>query len=218
MRKEKKIHTQYIADFPLWVVARVKELSGSLAKIETAWLKSGEAEGPALFVSALDAEIYCRNRLMHEPGWQRLPLEKIDLPQMIRSMGGELYCQMVFGFGATTNGELSLRDGHLRPMFVPLHFELSKRDRDPITINFDKWVFDFMRDQWRIIGAAGYADYLERVSEGDGQIIDQLADAAWRDATTTMVLQDSEDWGVYIPGASTWKYGPREMRQAGKLH
>ena len=171
-----------------------------------------------MFVSALDAEIYCRNLLTRERGWRRLQLSQIDLAQMLQDMGGEMYCQMVFGFAATPHGALALRDGYLRPMFVPLHFELNKQEGNSITFSFNKWVFDFMRDQWRIIGATDYPEQLERLSEGEDHAICQLADAAWRCAVTTMVKQGSDDWGVYMPGANVWKYGPSELRQPNNLH
>lgn len=215
---DKKDQTQYMADYPLWVVARYHKRGGGMMEIETTWLKNGEIQGPAVFVSALDAEIYCRNLLAREKGLRRMQLGQIDLAQMFHGMGGEMYCQMVFGFAAMAHGALALRNGYLRPMFVPLHFELNNKKGAPVTFNFNSWVFDFMREQWTIIGAADYPEQLGRLGEGDDHAVDRLADAAWQCMATTTAQQDSDDWGVYIPGANAWKYGPRELRQTNNLH
>lgn len=210
-----KVVTAYLSDFRLWVLVRALPKGGH----ETSWCKTHDSDGPAVFVSALDAEIYRLN--LHNRGdknWRRCPLEAIDLAQMAANFGGRIVCQMVFGFSANLSGQLTLRDGNLRPLCVPLPFDLGSGPIRPVTFSFDQWVFDFMRAQWEIIDASDYPGMLERTNDLDDATLTEQALQALSVAPTTGEWEQGGDWAIFSPTPMRWHFGPQEQRQLSNLH
>lgn len=217
MNTVNKVRTAYISEFRLWVLARPwpKPSDGH----ETSWIRTRDGDGPAVFVSALDAEIYRQNtHVKGEPAWQRCPLEAIDLAQMAVQLGGSISCHMAFGFSANPSGHLTLRDGHLRPLCISLPFDLGLGPKRPITFNFNQWVFDHMCAQWEIIGAGNHADVVERTNELDDATIREQALKALIVAPTTGDWEQGGDWAIFMPEPQRWQFGPQALRQVANLH
>lgn len=215
-----KVITAYLSEYRLWVLVRaLPKRKGGQDRIETSWIKTQDGEGPAVFVSALDAEIYLQS--LHNRGeknWRRCPLEAIDLAQMAVELGGSVLCHMVFGFSANPSGQLTLRDDNLRPLCVPLPFDLGPGPKRPITFNFNQWAFDFMRAQWDVIGAGNHPEALARTNELDDTTLSEQALKALSVAPMTGDWEQGGDWAVFMPEPLRWQFGPQAQRQAANLH
>lgn len=212
-----KVRTAYMAEFRLWVIAR--PWSNQSDGHETSWIRTRDGDGPAVFVSALDAEIYRQSiHIEREPAWQRCPLEAIDLAQMAAELGGSILCHMAFGFSANPSGQLTLRDGNLRPLCISLPFDLGPGPKRPITFNFNQWVFDHMCAQWEIIGAGNHPSVLERINELDDATLREKALKALSVAPTSGEWEHGGDWAVFMPDLLRWHFGPQAQRQVGNLH
>ena len=211
--------TQYLADFELTTLVRRVTYPDSTQGWEPLWLQSGDSRGLAVFVSALDAEIYRQQaQVGGSLGWQRLPLARFDLLEHIKNLDGRLYCQMVFGFGASMSGELAIRNGKPRVHLVPLPFELATDTQPPITFYFDAWVFNFMREQWALLSAPDYATQVERMNEATDTELAATATHALRAVAHFNSTGEDPDWGVYAPEIGIWRFGPDELRQKTNLH
>jgi hypothetical protein len=211
--------TRYLADFQLTTLVRPESYADGTKGWEPLWFQAGDTSGLAVFVSALDAEIY-RQQAMADGrvGWSRVALDRFDLLAHIRSLDGMLYCQMVIGFVASMSGGLALREGLPRPRLVPLPFELSVDTPAPVTFHFNVWVFNFMREQWALVGAKNYAEQVESMNAASNAELAATATHALRSVTHTNTTDDDHDWCIYEPQTGAWIFGPDESRQAANLH
>jgi hypothetical protein len=137
------------------------------------WLQGGDERGLAIFVSALDAEIYRRFAVANgSSGWRRLPLSRFDLLDHVKARDGHLSCQVVLGSGASTSHELETRNGLPRPIRVSVPIEVELGTPPPITFQFNPWIFEFIREQWALVGPEGYADQVESMNvANDAQLV-----------------------------------------------
>jgi hypothetical protein len=202
--------TDYIAPFHLTTLVR-----GS----HPLWLGAGDhGSGMALFVSALDAEIYRHALIAGEgnPGWRRVPLADFDLRQMVRNHGGRFDGSIVFGFGATTSGQLATRGSVVRTRIVPLWRDPNPDGAEATGFHFPDWCFDFIQKQWTGIGAECHAEEVAATNlEKDSRIMTRAALAL---ALERIVRAEShgpsERWCVYSPQAGKWRTGPSDPGQA----
>lgn len=126
--------TDYISDFLLTVLVRQSKTADGSPWLEPLWLKAGESRGLAVFVSALDAEIYLQAVAATDgPAWRRVQLDDFDLLDHIKGQGGELHCHIIFGFSASMTGRLATRSGLPRPRLVTVTFDVSMDSLPPIT-------------------------------------------------------------------------------------
>ena len=209
----KKHGTDYISDFCLSLIVRTHQLSNGNTWIEPSWLGDDERSGPLLFVSPIDAEIFklrrnsCQSDDPKEThNWQRISLSKFDLHQHIIDCQGQLECMLAFGFSATLEGKLVAPKGTPRSLYIPLPFTLSK-DTPRATFSFNGWAFDFIREQWKIIGAANYANQLDHLNALDDDAITALAKEAVNQVSFAGRGADDSDWGVFVPDSKQWKMG-----------
>lgn len=200
--------TDYISPLSLWVVVRRHYCRDGTRFVEPAWVGSGEHTGPAVFVSRLHAHIYAalRNRYHTRDdtnNWQCIPLSAFDLRGHVRDLGGELNCEMTFGFATDAAGALILVSGAPRLRFVELSFGIDAAF-DDVTFNFNQWVFDFMRAEWTSIGAPAFEASLDCVESMDDITFARTLDAALASATLCHVEPYREYWTAYDASTASW--------------
>ena len=72
--------THYLADFELTTLVRPVIYPDGTKGWEPLWFNAGDASGLAVFVSALDAEIYRQQAMASDSaGWRRIPLAGFDV-------------------------------------------------------------------------------------------------------------------------------------------
>lgn len=216
--------TNYISDYGLSLVVRTIRRGNDTAWTEPTWVGAEDRSGPLLFVSPIEAEIFriLRNsRDSDDPqesnNWRRISLSKFDLYQHVIDCDGKLECMLAFGFSATLEGQLLGPRGVPRTLHVPIPFTVPKGSARP-TFSFTGWVFDFMREQWKIIGATSYADQLDDLNSLDNDTINALTKEAISQVSFTKYEPDVTDWGVFLPDTKQWKMGPPEERQKKFSH
>lgn len=211
--------TDYLADFELTTLVRPIILANGAGWREPMWFQGGDERGLAIFVSALDAEIYRRFAIANgSSGWLRLPLSRFDLLDHVKALGGRLSCQVVFGFGASTSRELDTRDGLPRPLLVSVPFEVELDTPPPVTFQFNAWIFDFIREQWALVGPEGYAAQVESMNVANDAQLLAAAESAQQGVRARSAAGEEHDWCLYAPEAGTWHFGPTELRQTAHLH
>lgn len=191
---------------------------------EPTWGGATERSGPLLFVSPIDAEIFRILRSSRESddpresnNWRRIALSKFDLYQHVVDCDGQLECMLSLGFSTTLEGEVLTPTGAPRTVHVPMPFTVPEGSPRP-TFSFNGWIFDFMREQWKIIGATNYADQLEDLNLLDSETVNALAKEIINQVSFTKHVPDITDWGVFLPDVKQWKTGPPEKRQKKLTH
>lgn len=212
--------TDYYADFELTTLVRRAEFASGKEWCEPLWFKSGCESGLAVFVSALDAEIYrLAAAKQGHIGWERLPLSNFDLLAHIKEMGGSLSCRIVFGFGASLSRELSAgTSGAPRPLLVPALFEVGPAADRPISFQFEAWIFEFMRQQWSLIGPEDYPAQVEAMNTSCDSELSQAAAQAINSIVLHEATDTDHDWCLFSPSTASWHFGPTELRQAQHIH
>jgi hypothetical protein len=214
-----KILTKYISDFQLTTLVRPSPRAPENERWEPLWMKGREDSGMAIFVSALDAEIYRQAEIAAggDKNWRRVPLAHVDLLHHV-AQSGMLVCQMIFGFSAAAPGNLATRSGSPRTRLVPMSFDVSINPPSSATFNFDSWVFDYIREQWENVGAKQHADRIESINRESDRYLVSTADSALNSITRVDAPGRPNTWCVYSPEAGTWLFGADEVRQQRQLH
>ncbi len=216
--------TDYYADFELTTLVRQVAYSDGTIGQEPLWLECGAIQGLALFVSALDAELY--RQLAHASGsigWRRVPLARFDLLQHVLRLGGQLYCKIVYGFSAAPGARLATREGLPRTILVQAGLEVPLDAVEPVNFDFAAQVFDFIRQQWAPLAD----DYPAQVKVLSAASETELAAVAAHALDTIACLEiddgnddgdDGRGWCIYSPGAKAWCFGSAELRVPAQLH
>ena len=90
--------TEYLADFELTTLVRGVDVTCGAKGLEPLWFQGSDEKGLAVFVSALDAELYRQFAISSgSSGWTRVPLAKFGLFEHVKTAGGRLACQLTFG-------------------------------------------------------------------------------------------------------------------------
>lgn len=211
--------TDYLADFELTTLVRHATLVDGPDWQESMWLQDGDERELSIFVSALDAEIYRQFAVANgSSGWRRLPLSRFNLLDHVKALDGHLSCQVVFGFGASTSHELETRIGLPRPILVSVPFEVELDTPPPVTFQFNAWIFEFIREQWALVGPEGYADQVESMNVADDAQLVAAAESARQGVRSRSASVEDHDWCLFAPEAEAWHFGPTELRQAAHLH
>jgi hypothetical protein len=215
-----KILTRYIADFELTTLIRPSPRGQGDERWEPLWMKGREDSGLAIFVSALDAEIYRQAEIAAggDRNWRRIPLAHVDLLDQVAAQGGTLVCQMIFGFSAASPGNLATRAGSPRTRLVPMAFDVAINQPSSATFNFEGWVFDYMREQWAIVGAKQHAERIESINRESDNYLVNTADNALNCITRVDAPGRPHAWCVYSPDAGIWLFGPDQVPRPGRLH
>jgi hypothetical protein len=213
-------HTAYFADFELTTLVRTVSTANGRNGREPLWFQGGNEQGLAIFASALDAEIYRQFAILNgSSGWERIPLARFALAELINAAGGRLSCQLTFGFSATVSGELDTRgEGLPRPLLVPVLFEVQSETSTAITFQFQSWIFEFIRKQWAVIGPENYAAQVESMNTASDAELAALAKYATKGVSSRKTSAEAHDWCLYAPEGRAWHFGPTELRQVGHLH
>ncbi|WP_156117622.1 hypothetical protein [Collimonas arenae] len=188
---------------------------------EPTWVGGDSRSGPLLFLSPVDAEIFRlrrnskidRDDPTETDNWKRISLNKFDLFQHVMDCNGTLECNLAFGLSATLRGEIIAPKGTPRMIYAPIPFTLPKGS-PRTTFSFNGWVLDFIRDQWKIIGATNYAEQLDDLNALDSSTISAIAKEAMSQVSFTRSESDDTDWGVFLPDTMQWRMGPPEERQS----
>lgn len=215
--------TSYLAEFKLTaLVRRVIDSQGNQGW-EPLWLGCPDSgRGLAVFVSALDAEIYRQGAInAGSDGWMRVPLSHFGLAEHVHQNGGHLICQMVFGFVASLQGEMVTFNDLPRLCMVPVGFDLQGSNDSAVTFSFNPLVFDFMREQWLRLDEGSDADHAASMNDATDAELNHLAARALCAIQTAEVCHQrpqANDWCIYAPGKSRWYFGPEELRNKASLH
>jgi hypothetical protein len=214
------IMTKYISDFELTTLVRPSPQAGEDGRWEPLWMKGRDDSGLAIFVSALDAEIYRQAEIAAggDREWRRVPLAHVDLLDQVAVQGGMLVCQMIFGFSAASPGNLATRGGSPRTRLVPMAFDVAINPASSATFSFDGWVFDYIREQWAIVGAKQHADRIESINRESDAYLVNTADNALNCITRVDAPGQPRAWCVYSPDAGGWLFGPDQVHPPGRLH
>jgi hypothetical protein len=214
-----KILTRYISDFELTTLIRPGPKGAGDDHWEPLWMKGRNDGGLAIFVSALDAEIYRQAEIAAggDRNWRRIPLAHVDLLQ-VAAQGGTLVCQMIFGFSAALPGSLATRAGSPRTRLVPMAFDVSLNPPSSATFNFEGWVFDYIREQWATVGAGQHADRIESINRESDAYLVNTADSALNRIARVEAPGRPHAWCVYSPDAGSWLFGHDQVPQPGHLH
>jgi hypothetical protein len=215
-----KTVTRYISDFQLTTLIRPSPQGQGDERWEPLWMKGREDSGLAIFVSALDAEIYRQAEIAAggDRNWRRVPLAHVDLLDQVATQGGTLVCQMIFGFSAAAPGSLATSGGSPRTRLVPMSFDVEVNPPSSATFNFEGWVFDYIREQWAIVGAKQHADRIESINRESDAYLVNTADNALNCITRVDAPGRPHSWCVYSPDAASWLFGPDQVPRQGHLH
>lgn len=215
--------TDYYADFELTTLVRQVAYPDGTIGQEPLWLECGAIQGLALFVSALDAELY--RQLAHDSGgvgWRRVPLARFDLLRHVLRLDGQLYCNIVYGFSAAPGARLATRDGLPRTILVQAGLEVPLDAVEPVNFDFAAQVFDFIRRQWTLL-ADDYPAQVEVLNAASAAELTAVAARAL-DAIARHDMDDDDDeddgrgWCVYAPDAKAWRFGSGDVRVPARLH
>jgi hypothetical protein len=206
------VKTQYIAPVSLWLVVRKRFTSTGLF-VEPAWVGDGTQNGPAIFTSHILAVVYAHMRNKYHGNddsnnWQVMPLQEFDLLAHVRECDGTLWCMMTFGAVLEDENSLIVKTGAPRIRYVPLKFA-PPTGAEEITLSFNQWVFDFIRDEFRSIGLPDYEKQLEVVDEMDDATLALTCKYAIERINVCRNPSEREEnlWGVYSPDAGMWVCG-----------
>lgn len=216
--------TEYISPVSLWVVVRKRFLESGVF-IEPAWTGPGDPaeSGPVVFVSRMLAEVYARmrNEYHHVDDsntWKAIALRDFDLLGHLRALGGNLNCMMTMGFSMLLDGSLLVAAGAPRIRYVPLSFEIPAVQAG-VTFSFNRWVFDFIDQEWTSLGATDFVNDLEFADELDEKEFQLAARIAI--ASVTVSRDSSAEtalWGVYSLRKEAWLRGDKSARTDMTLH
>ena len=106
------------------------------------------------------------------------PLSSFNLLDHVKALDDHLSCQVVFGFGASTSHELEKRIGLPCPILVSVPFEVELDTPPPVTFQFNAWIFEFIREQWALVGSEGYTDQVESMNVADDAQLVAAAESA----------------------------------------
>lgn len=212
--------SKYISDFELTTLIRPSPQGDGAERWEPLWMKGRDDSGLAIFVSALDAEIYRQAEIAGGGGsnWQRVPLAHVDLLGQVAGQGGTLVCQMIFGFSAASHGNLATRCGSPRTRLVPIAFDVAINPESAATFNFEGWVFDYIREQWAIVGARQHAERIESINRASDAYLVETADSALNCVTRVEAPGRPQAWCVYSPDSGSWLFGTDQAAQPRSLH
>jgi hypothetical protein len=216
---EDKIQTRYIAPFGLTALLRRSKPGES---VESLWIGGHPGEpGIALFVSALDAEIYRLHSLSINQEWVRNPLEVIGFRYTVEKLE-KAWTNLVFGFVANARGELALGPSgclslpHYQESFGPLD-----QSSGPVIFRFSERRFEWMKEQWDLMGEPDHASTIAKMNAlgatAAGAVqLKEIAEKALRLVKIAPVgeaAHERTDYATFNPYTSQWRYGPNEARQ-----
>jgi hypothetical protein len=215
-----KIATKYISDFELTTLIRPSPQGQGDERWEPLWMKGRDDSGLALFVSALDAEIYRQAEIAAggDSNWRRVALAHLDLLDQLVAQGGTLVCQMIFGFSAASPGNLATRSGSPRTRLVPMSFDVAINPPSSATFSFDGWVFNYIREQWAMVGATQHADRIGSINRAGDAYLANTAHKALNCITRVDAPGRPHTWCVYSPDAGTWLFGPDQASRHAHVH
>lgn len=209
-----KALTDYVSEFSLTALVHAHASSDKTVELAPLWIGGGRVHGMALFVSALDAEIFRHSLIAARGnnGWRRLPLANFDLLKHIKESGGYLICNVIFGFTATQDGKLATRSGTIPYRFIPTDFRVTP-NTDHTTFLFPEWLFKFIQAEWAKIGAESHTAELDALNTANDSVIMENAVLALDRATPVESKGPESHWGVYSQAGGGWHFGPRESGQ-----
>jgi len=207
--------TDYVSEFHLTTLVHAHANPDRTVHLAPLWIGGQHGSGLALFVSALDAEIF-RHAFIEAKGnmgWRRLPLANFDLLGHVKESGDYLICRVIFGFFTTPDGKLATHSGIIPARLVPTDFKVDAETRHT-TFLFPEWLFSFIREEWARIGADGYASQLEKINTASDSALMKNAVLALERATRVETKGPESHWGIYSPEGGKWHFGPCESDQA----
>ncbi len=214
-----KLQTRYIAPFGLTALLRPHKPGES---VESEWIGGHPGEpGIALFVSALDAEIYRLHSLTNGQEWVRNPLEVIGFKYTVERLG-RAWTNLVFGFIANARGELvcgpsgCLSLPHYQESFGPL-----PEPAKPVIFRFGEHLFETMKERWDLMGEPDHASTIATVNALGATVagaaqLKEMAEKALglvKVAPIGEAAHERTDYATFNPQTSQWRYGPTEARQ-----
>lgn len=206
----------------------VKAADGCLPGEEshhTFHIRNGGEAGVLAFASALDAEIYRQQLLgLGLPGWQRAPLERIDLE---RIMSGQPEQQrrlmLALGFFASDTNDLLLDDQQmLITPLLPVPVRMAHSLHGISQLHIEREVLDFVEQWWERVGGEQYSQQVRLTSNWSDQQLALCADDALSKApimgrhqyhTLWSDTGQGDECAVFSPDSGTWCFstlhGPR---------
>ena len=229
------MRTTNIADqdqtLPLWGLVRLtgSELPGDDSHV-TFYLRTAEESGVLAFASALDAEIYRQHLLSCGlSGWQRAPLEQIDLERVLSGRPEhQRRLMLALGFSASDTQALLQDDQQLliTPLLpVPINMRHTLHGMSRLDIEQD--VFDFVEQWWSRVGGDHYG-HLMRITAGwsDSRLAQSAHHALDRAAFANLRCL-REQWGstgcgdecaVFSPDTNAWRFSNLSGARVRALH
>jgi hypothetical protein len=213
-----KILTRYIAPYGLTALLPPHRAG---EPVESFWLGGHGVSGIALFLSALDAEIYRLQLQSMGEHWVRSPLETIAFQYTVEVLG-EAWANLSFCFSANHLRQLNASpDGYLSiPSFMQ-RFTTLDYPPGPVTFEFHRRAFDAIETQWARIAAAAYAGTVSKLNrlgaspagapelQAHAKRALALVQVAPRPAPTNTLAQ----WALFSPDSDAWRFGPHMKHQ-----
>ncbi|TWC67292.1 hypothetical protein [Herbaspirillum sp. SJZ099] len=220
-------YSDHRAEPRLWGL--VKAADGCLPGEEshkTFYIRNGDQAGVLAFASALDAEIYRQQLLgLGLPGWQRAPLENIDLD---RIMSGQPQQQrklmLALGFFASDTNDLLLDDQQmLITPLLPVPVRLAHTLHGLSQLHIEREVLDFVEQWWDRVGGEHYSGQVRIAACWSDLQLAQSARNALACAAMESVRRYHAMWketgggdecAVFSPDTGVWHFstlhGPRQ--------
>lgn len=197
---------------------------------KTFYVRNGSESGVLTFASALDAEIYRQQLLGRgQQGWQRAPLEHIDLERIACSQtDDQRRLMLALGFFASDTNNLLLDDEQmlLTPL-LPVPYRMRHSLHGVSKMYIQREVLAFVEQWWEQVGGEHYPAQM-RVTACWPDL--QLAQSA-RDALNRAALADArgyhalwkdtdsgDDCAVFLPDTGAWQFSSLRGPRTRELH
>ncbi|MCA1324576.1 hypothetical protein [Herbaspirillum sp. alder98] len=192
----------------------------------TFYIRNGGEAGVLAFASALDAEIYRQQLLgLGLPGWQRAPLEQIDLDRILSGQPEpQRRLMLALGFFASDTNDLLLDDQQmLITPLLPVPVRLAHSLHGMSQLHIEREVLEFVEQWWDRVGGDHYSDQV-RIAAcwSDLQLAQRAREALERAAMASIrsyhaVWRETgggDECAVFSPDTGAWHFstlqGPRE--------